>query len=237
MARTTDPFGAQLAQELASSSDQGPVGVLLADYARYHLALVVVGGFFLIGFIVLSVVFVRRWLKAPRVEQRRLWSFEKTVYAGFAALSIVMALFLALVVAANASNVRDPRTGLQGTVAELNDGSPHLRELHRSAAAWLESDDVTEPAPIQTAVSERLAWQRPKALICWLLLAGFLVAAALMWRTLLRRCRTGDSWRGADWLLLLGGSATVALSLLLMLMVMGNTQAAVAPLMLTLLYG
>ncbi len=49
MARTTDPFGAQLAQELASSSDQGAVGVLLADYARYHLALVVVGGFSYLG--------------------------------------------------------------------------------------------------------------------------------------------------------------------------------------------
>ena len=73
-------------------------------------------------------------------------------------------------------------------------------------------------------------------MICWLLLAGFLVAAALMWRTLsdvAGRATPGAAPTGCSssedqppWPLLL-----------LMLMVAGNTQAAVAPLMLTLLYG
>ena len=88
-----------------------------------------------------------------------------------------------------------------------------------------------------SSLNECLAWKRPKALICSALLLLFVVLSAATWRTLIRRSRGPDAkWKLADSALLLAGVFTVAACLLLMLMVMGNTQAAVAPISMTMLY-
>ena len=80
---------------------------LLQDYVAYHLALVVVGGFFtlaLLGFAVFSWVRARR---APKGVERRS-------HLAFAAASSVVGLLLAVVVAGNLSSVLNPRQGLAG---------------------------------------------------------------------------------------------------------------------------
>jgi hypothetical protein len=94
------------------------------------------------------------------------------------------------------------------------------------------------PSLIQGEIDDRLSWQRPKAVLCTVLLLGFAGLSALIWRTLIRRFRMPEArWRLRDGTLLVLGLFTVALCLLLMLMVIGNTQGSLAPISLTLFFG
>ena len=88
------------------------------------------------------------------------------------------------------------------------------------------------------AIDERLAWQRPKAIICSILLVAFVTLAVFVWRTLIRQSRAGEPFRKISRRLMLGAGVVSTLScLVLMLMVIGNTEGAVAPLFITALYG
>jgi hypothetical protein len=91
---------------------------------------------------------------------------------------------------------------------------------------------------LQQAIDDRLAWQRPKAVICIVLLVAFVMTTAFLWRTLIRRSTTGEPVRKLGRRLMLGaGVLSAAASVLLMLMVIGNTEGALAPLTLTVIYG
>ena len=199
----------------------------------------VVGGIFLLSFIVLSVFFWRRFKRAPKSGARG-WTFEKLTYFGFGVLTVLVGLFLALIVAANVSNVLNPQNGFVGAIPML--GAPKAgtptAELQQAFAVWLDSGGAQAPPLVQAAIDDRLSWQRPKAIICSLLLVVFLLLCARVWRTLIRRTRAPDArWRLAETVLLLVGVLTVGICLLLMLMVMGNTQGSIAPISLTLFYG
>lgn len=235
----TDTLAETLRRLLKSDAPSSPaLDVLIADYARYHLVLVIVGGFFLLCQILLIIFFWRRFRRAPKPTAHR-WTFERVTYFGFGLLSVCVALFLALVVAANISNAVSPRAGFAGSIGLLSEPEvgTSTYDVQRAYDQWLKSDDAEVPPGVQTAVNERLAWQRPKALICSALLLLFVVLSAATWRTLIRRSRGPDAkWKLADSALLLAGVFTVAACLLLMLMVMGNTQAAVAPISMTMFY-
>ena len=86
------------------------------------------------------------------------------------------------------------------------------------------------PPLIQSAIDARLAWQRPKAIICAVLLVALVALSIWLWRTLIRR-----SGRGR--LLLIAGSLSAAACFVLMLMVIGNTEYAIHPITVTYLYG
>ncbi len=65
-----------------------------------------------------------------------------------------------------------------------------------------------------------------------------MVVGTRTWRSLLRRSRAGRADRTPmDLALLAGGLAAVPAGLVLAAMVIGNAQASVAPLVLTMLYG
>ncbi len=225
---------------LRSGSESNPaLNALLRDYTRYHVVLIVLGGLFLVAFALLAAFCWRRLRRAPKWDDRR-WSFERATYLCFGASSAVLGLMTAVLVAANASNVIDPRQGFSGAIAMVGAPGPGSRaaELHQSFGTWLGSGQAATPSLIDTRIDERLAWQRPKAIICVVLLVVFVVLSAWVWRTLIRRSRARRAgWTRNDLMLLVAGVGACPVCLLLMLMVIGNTQGSFAPMSLTLFYG
>ena len=228
-----------LASLLRAGGGANPaLDALIRDYTIFHAALVVVGGLFFLAVVALGVVFWTRFIRAGRGEKAP--AFERRTYAGFGVLTVIVGLFLALVVAANVSTVVSPRSGFSGSLGLL--GSPqagsNTAQLQESVAGWARSGRAEVPRLVAQRIDDRLAWQRPKAIVCTALLAVFLVVSSLVWRTLIRRSRTSRRGQGlARTGLMTAGTLSVAVTLLLMLMVMGNTQGSIAPLSLTLFLG
>jgi cytochrome bd-type quinol oxidase subunit 2 len=235
-----DTLQETLRKLMRSETESNPaLNVLVADYTKYHVVLVVVGGLFLLGLILLSVFFWTRFRRAPRTDVRK-WTFERKTYFYFGVLSVLVAMFLTLVVAANVSTVMNPRQGFSGSISMLRTASPgtHMDDLYRAVDTWLQSGSADTPSAVQDKIDERLAWQRPKAVICSVLLVVFVIVSALMWRALIRKSRDREAkGRFRKVSLHLLGVVMVLASLLLMLMVMGNTQGSVAPISLTLFFG
>ncbi len=229
-----------LREMLRSGTESNPaLNMLMDDYTTYHVVLVIIGTLFLLGLILLAVLFWTRFRGAPKADTGK-WTFEKKTYFFFGVLSVLVGLFLALVVAANVSTVVNPRPGFAGSISML--GTPkagtQTDDLYRSVNAWLQSGSPDTPSVVQSRIDDRLAWQRPKAIVTSVLLLVFLALSALIWRTLIRKSRDHAArWRLKEAALLLLGVATVLACLLLMLMVMGNTQGSIAPISLTLFFG
>lgn len=225
---------------MQSGSPANPaLQVLIDDYTRYHLVLVVVGGAFLLGLVVLGIVLWRRFRRAPRRPQHG-WTFEKKTYFSFAVVTVLVGMFMALVVAANVSTVINPRHGFSGSIGMLQSAPSDEQTIafYGSVDAWLQSGSAETPTIVQDRIDERLSWQRPKAIICAVLLAAFVVVSALVWRRLIRTSRAPEArWTPGRLALLALGVISVLACLLLMLMVMGNTQGALAPISLTLFLG
>ena len=160
-------------------------------------------------------------------KQRAAWCVQAKAALVGACLALVgcgVTLLVALVVAANLSNVVDPRHGLAAGLGMLGHAprGSHRAVLDHAFVTWLRTGDGSTPPAVQAAIDARLAWQLPKAVVSVMLL---LIAAPLSvawWRS--RR----------SWGVLV---VSVPLCSLLAAMVVGNTQACVAPLAMTLLYG
>jgi uncharacterized membrane protein YidH (DUF202 family) len=240
IASSQDDLRSSLHSLLESGTDTNPaLAALLHDYTRYHQVLVVVGGIFLVAVTGLSVLLWRRFRRS-RSAASPAPRFERRTYFWSALLLTGVSMLLALVVAANISNVLDPRHGFGGAIGLV--GSPKAgtsaEELQAAYATWLTSGTDEVPPRVTEAIDDRLAWQRPKAIITSALLAGFVALAAVTWRSLIRRSRGRTGRRPLrEWSLLGLGLVSGAACLLLMLMVMGNTQGSIAPLSLTLFYG
>ena len=224
-------------------SDESPNAAftaLLGDYTRYHVALVVVGGMFLLALLALCLVCLRRFRRAPRPAEGGRWTFERTTYLAFGVASALVSLFLVAIVGANLSTSLNPRQGFAGSLSMLDTMGSDSGTLGRYEAfdAWIESSSPTAPSQVQALVQERLAWQQPKAVISALLLIIVALACAGIWRSLIRRSRLGvGQWTLGTSARLLTGITAGATCLVLMLMVMGNTQASVAPISMTMFFG
>ena len=229
-----------LAELLESGSDSNPaLDELLRDYVEYHLVFIAIGGLLLVAFAALAIFSWRRFRSTPNSENRR-WSFERASYLLFAVSSGAFALMVALITAANASNVADPRHGFSGALGMI--GTPRAgtraADLHQAFTTWLQSGQTEIPDVVRSRIDDRLAWQRPKAIICSALLVLALLLSGYIWRTLIRQSRTRQTgWRAKDLALLATGVVAGPVCVLLMAMVIGNAQASVAPLSMTLFYG
>jgi uncharacterized membrane protein YidH (DUF202 family) len=203
--------------QISTSPAYGPL--LTAD-RNFHVAFLVVGGLFIILLLLFSAF---SWLRFKRARRR---TFERRSYFSFGAVSLVLGLVLAAVFWGNVTSVVNPRQTLSGTT------------FSRVGETWLQSGRAQISPLLQHAVDERLAWQRPKAVVCSILLVAFVTLAVFLWRTLIRQSRSGEPFRELGRRLMLCAGVLSALScLLLMLMVIGNTEGAFAPLFLTVLYG
>lgn len=236
----TDELSTTLTALLESGTDSNPaLSALLHDYTAYHVVLVVVAGLFLGATSWLAVVLWLRYRRARRISGGAA-GFERRTYLGFALASAVVALFLAVVVAANVSNALDPRHGFAEALGLIGTPKPgsSAGELQTAYTRWLTSGVDDAPARVTAAIEDRLSWQRPKAFITSALLAGGALLTASIWRRLVRRSRqrTGRRTWG-ERVVVASGVVLAGVCSLLMLMVIGNTQGSLAPLSLTLFYG
>jgi hypothetical protein len=193
---------------------------LLTDDRNYHIVFLVVGGLFTLLLLLLLAFTLVRWRRAGRR------TFERRTYCSFAAVSLALVLFMAVALWANVTSVADPGQTLSGTpFSPVGD-------------AWLQSGSAQLSPLLQQQIDDRLAWQRPKAVICGVLLVAFVTATVLLWRTLIRRSAAGEPVRRSGRrLMLCAGVLSAVCSVVLMMMVIGNAEAAIAPLTLTVIYG
>lgn len=207
---------------MSTSAANPALEVILADYQRFHAVLVVVATVFLLAVAALLVVCVRSLRTARRspggATRRQVWT-----YRAFMAGTILVALFLLLVIVANVSTVLDPERGFAG-----------VDQSGRLLNGWLSSGSPSIPVEVQERVDARLAWQRPKAIIVTILLVAVVAAAVWIWRRWISRAYSS---RPVNALLFLAGTLSTGAALLLMLMVMGNVQAVLAPTAMTLVLG
>lgn len=223
----------------SGSQSNSAMNTLISDYTKYHVVLVVMGGFLVLIFILLSLFFWAQFRRIPKTDKHK-WTFEKKVYASFGALSIVVGLLIALIVAVNATNVLNPLHGFSLLVDSL--GAPktgtQMDKLYLAFNTWVQSGSANIPSLIQSKIHERLAFHTTKAIVCGVLLVVFVAFSARIWSTLIKKSRVRESkWRLKERTLLISGIATITLSLLLMVIVVANMQGAFAPITLTLLYG
>src|SRR5207248_947743 len=93
----------------------------------------------------------------------------------------------------------------------------------RVGQEWLRSRSARISPALRHAIDDSLAWQRPKAVICSVLLVAFVALTVFVWRTLIRRSTAGEPSRKLGRRLMLCAGVVSAVScLLLMLMVIGN---------------
>lgn len=236
----SDHLQTTLHRLLESGTASNPaLNYLLSDYVTYHVILLVVGGFFTVVLVALSLLFWTRYRRASKTKIHQ-WTFEMRTYFSFGLLTTLIGMLMALVVAANTGTVLNPRPGFSGVVDMLGPSQApmHRAELHQSFNTWLQSGSVPVPDFIQGKIADRLVWQRPKAISCSVLLAGFIVLSLRIWGTLIRQSKVREiNQKLNEKALLLSGVVLVPVCFLLMLMVIGNTQATVAPMSLTLIYG
>jgi len=157
---------------------------------------------------VLSVSFWRRLKRAQNAE-KHTWTFERKAYLGFGLLSTLVTLGMLLIVAANISNVVHPQAGFAQSIPDL--GTPqvgtHKAALHQAVATWVQSGNASLPSLLEDEVHNRLAWQRPKAIVCSLLfmvLAGF---TAHLWRRLIHLRASEAAWSLKEKALIITGGA------------------------------
>jgi len=87
-------------------------------------------------------------------------------------------------------------------------------------------------------VAARLAWQRPKAALSGVCLVVLVLVGQQAWQALIARSRRRPGrWTFRERGLLVAGIGAVPGALLAAVMAVANTQASLAPLTLTLLYG
>jgi hypothetical protein len=225
---------------IQSGSRSNPaMNTLINDYTRYHVVLVVVGAFLVLTFILLSIFFWAQFKRTSKTDKHK-WTFEKMVYASFGALSAVVGLLIALIVAANATNVLNPQHGFSLLVDSLGtpQASTPMDKLYQEFNTWVQSGSANIPSLIQSKIHERLAFHTTKAIVCGVLLVVFIAFSTRIWSTLIKKSQVRKSkWRLKERVLLVSGIATIMLSLLLMVIVVANMQGAFAPITLTLLYG
>lgn len=227
-----------LHQLMQSGSGANPAyTTLLDDYTRYHAVLCIEGGLFILLLIGLSIYFWRRYTNVQKAAPHS-WPWEKKVYACFGLLSTVIALALLVIVLVNLSTVVNPQEGFIRSISDLGTpqaGTPKAA-LYQAATRWVQSGSAPMPSLLEDRVRNRLAWQRPKAIVCTLLLVVLAASITQIWRRLLyTELAAALSPMKRNMLTLLGLIA-IPITLVVLLMALANTQASFAPIMLTLLF-
>ena len=218
-----------------SRSDANPAfNALLHDYAEFHAVLAALAGLVTVGLVLLSVFSWRRWRRAPRA------TFERSTFRAFAVSSALVSLCLAVIVLANLGNALHPRDGFASAIPVLGTPRPGTdqAQVQRATDAWLKSGRAEASPPLQRKIDERLSWQRPKAVVCSLLAIAFVLLSLRIWSRLIARARERGRRRTLkDRAAAAAGWVAVACTLVLAVMAVANTQASVAPMTLTVLYG
>jgi hypothetical protein len=209
---------------------------LISDYANYHTIFVVAASIALLALVSMSIFF---WMKSRKISRTGTSGeiFERRVFRSFAFLISLVSLVFTLLIAVNATNAFSPSNALHGFSLLAEESAPRGDSaVGRALIGWIESSTVQPPLLIMQKIHDRLSWQRPKAIICGVLLILFVALSERLWGSLLKRKKAiKPNGRIGDTTLFVAGTTTVALALLMLIMVIANTQATLAPLTITVL--
>lgn len=209
---------------------------IIDDYAKYHAVLAITGGIFFLVLIWLTVIFWVRFKKIPKVRKFN-WSFEKKLYFCFGTVFTFIALFLALIVAANVSTATKPLPGFSGGISSMTTSS-YNAELHHAFNDWIESGKSTPPTLVRQRIHHRRVFHTTRVIVSGILLVVFTTLSVRLWKTLIARRNASESkWTFKEAALLIAGIVIVAFALVMMIVVMANLQSAVVPISNTLQFG
>jgi hypothetical protein len=207
---------------------------LIDDYTREHLVVAAVGGMFVVGFAVLSVLLWKRYRKTPRAVGPKS-PLARKMYFRSLLLSSVVGLSLSLLVFANAATALDPAPGF---FMANRPTTPNSEAVDTALNDWITSGNTAMPAILEKHLNKRVGWQRPKAIVSGLLFALFAALSVRISKALMRSANTSRSpWAARRVGLLAGKLTEVPLALLTMVMFIANTAGAMAPISISLLGG
>jgi uncharacterized membrane protein YsdA (DUF1294 family) len=203
---------------------------LIDDYAKYHWVLVSLGGLLTVGLAVLSAIVWRRFGRTKRVQTGK-WPTEKKLYFSLGVLSSFVGLGMALLVVVNAATALKPLPGFAMLPSRADTQQSQQSAFDASVIDWVKSGRGDVPAVVKDRVDARLEWQQPKAIVTGVLFVLFAGFAFLLSQRLIRRTKAvGSGWRVRERTLFVAELFTVPFALLMMVMFVANTQAAIAPL-------
>ena len=110
-------------------------------------------------------------MRAPRSQSGKA-TLERKVWRFLALGSTALVLPFLVVCVANVTTAMDPRHGFSLLVDSMvtpraGTGSSNV---YRAADAWLQSSTpLASRPPFEHRIDDRLAWQRPKAIVCGIL--------------------------------------------------------------------
>ncbi|KWX87749.1 hypothetical protein AMQ83_11170 [Paenibacillus riograndensis] len=227
-----DELQRTLSEIIESGSQSNPaVNALISDYAKFHAVLAMVGGCLVLIFAWLSIIFWTQFKRSPKASSLK-WGFERKACFVFGFLSSSVALFMVLIVVANLTNTLNPLHGfsLLDFSFKISSGEPYKDELRYAFTEWIQSGNEHIPSIIQERFNKRIEFHTTKAIVSGILLILFAGLSVYIWNALVSWARSKDSkWRFKEKACFVFGSATVVLALLMMVIVMANTQAAFAP--------
>ncbi|MEC0172049.1 hypothetical protein [Paenibacillus graminis] len=227
-----DELQRTLSKIIESGSQSNPaVNALISDYAKFHAVLAVAGGCMVLLFAWLSIIFWTKFKRSPKLSKLK-WGFERKTYFFFGLLSSGVALFMILIVAANLTNTLNPLHGfsLIDFSFKTSYGTTYKDELRYAFNEWIQSGNENIPTIIQDRFNKRIEFHTTKAIVSGILLILFAGLSVYIWSALVRRAKSNDSnWRFKEKACFVFGNATVVLTLLMIVIVMANTQAAFAP--------
>jgi RsiW-degrading membrane proteinase PrsW (M82 family) len=208
---------------------------LVDDYAKYHFVMVILGGLTSITLLMLSYMQLRGYSiyrKQAKPRSRMVWA----IYLYFGTFTSFLAVALALIVVGNLGNALNPKAGLLHSLPMLSQGNSagKMNQYQQSIFDWLQSGSTAEPSEVHRVVAERLAWQRPKAIISFALLIATLYLLRRIVRSL--RSRMGQLSRLRSSISFLSGFLLSLFATLLIVMTIANTQGSFAPVSLSLFF-
>lgn len=223
---------------LSVQNDNFVVNQLINDYVLYHLVFVIIAILFLVLLVFAGIFFIKTFKALPKVAGNGF--LERRIYFCLAAGTIMATVCLLLVTAGNVTNLVNPQRGFSGAVKMLRSAETATqKKLQQEFITWIDSESLDTPVFIQEKINQRLEWQKPKAIISSILLFTVVLLNIYIWRKL--TLKLGDTGvikdKKVKLILLIVGLTAIFTCLVLMLLVIANTQAVFAPLLLTLLFG
>jgi hypothetical protein len=220
-------------QHEATWKSNNAMKTLIGDYVKAHSVVVAVGGAMTIGLVLVSIVLWIRFRRIPRVETRK-WGFEKRIHFAFGVLSTVVGLLMGLVVTVNALTVANPLPGFMLSGAHP---TPNTAAVDTAVIGWIKSGNGPMPTIVQQKIDDRLDWQVPKAIVCSLLLFLLVLVIGKLWGLLVQGSRPDAQLTTNRGRLVAAELFAVSLGALMMMMVLGNVQGAIAPISITVFGG
>lgn len=213
-------------------------GLLIDDYRTYHLVFVVGGTIFAAAALAIAVFGLSQLRLLGQASYDPLTAFERRTFTVVTVVGIIGFLAWALLVWGNLGNTLNPRLGFESAINSISGPAVRRSDLHGAVIDWLYSDNEPIPQLLERAIQDRQSWQRPKAVWSTALLIVLSIGASALWTGLIRRSRQNHATLGLGWRLVVAmGYVSLPLILLLLVLALANTQATLAPVLLTILAG